>query len=949
MAYVHRAGTTWWCALVALIAGVLAGVATGPRANADRLDYEYFLRQLIDLEALPKLQPGVTCKQFSSYDRRSHEPDGWAANGDRGQYLRTEPDTGEAVMAEMDGPGCIFRIWSANPQGLIRFYLDGETKPTFEWDFNALFGGEIDPFLPRFVYKRGDQQSASDCYLPIPYAKSCKVTADKAHGQYYHIGYKTYPPGTEVETFHLPLTQEERAVLDEVRKALDECGQDPKRPSGPVHSRAADANTDAWEDTALWPGQRVAIADLKGPGTIQSIRVQIGGLGRYPWHKTVISAYWDGETDPSIHAPLAAFFGTGWQANQYKSLPLGIDDGGWGYCYFAMPFHESARIALTNMGRQDVRFSYQVTWSEGPVSDEEAQFHARWRREAPCETFDYPLIEATGQGHFVGVVLNVDYPNPHWWGEGDEKVWVDGEEWPSTFGTGSEDYFGDAWGIRALHEPFFACSWIKPPRVSCYRWHVPDDIPFEKSLKMTIENYPDFPEDYASCAFWYQTEPHARTFPMLTPESLRTWGKSMPWTVEIEDIMPPSESAVRVDREYKPGYYAVPDAELEYSHERAVVVGVPDGFFLPLGVFTVPRDGVYYLTLWGTPTVTDATARLRVDDTDMPKGPLALAEAAGMEFGGVELAAGEHRLAAIFERGGTAWLDCIQVEPAPRVRNAIEAEDIEPGGSSGQPVSVETATLRWSGGRQLVFAAEGPGNYIDLAIPTRARGRFELVAQLTSGPECGSVRAYQAGKPIGGVISTYAPELKTGPRRALGQVDLTDEDRTVRLQVAGKDEKSAGYRLGIDCLFLQPIMVENATEGEHAKVLDAKGAGVTVQQMQYGRQGWSGGAQLWLPSHDPEGFVTIEAEVPEDGKYQLAVYLTTARDYALCQVLVDGKKVGEPVDCYAPGVQWKGKTDLGVVELKAGRHEVRFQSVGKNEQSVGYMIGVDCYTLQPVQ
>jgi len=940
MAHMHRARTTWWFVLVALIVGVLAGFAASPRANADRLDYQYFLRQLTDLEALPKLQPGVTCKQFSSYDRRSHQPDGWAANGDRGQYLRAEPDTGEAVMAEMDGPGCIFRIWSANPQGLIRFYLDGDPQPTFEWDFNALFSGEIDPFLPRFVYKRGDQQSASDCYLPIPYAKSCKVTADKAHGQYYHIGYKTYLPGTEVETFHLPLTQEERGALDEVRKALDECGQDPKRPSDPVQSRAADANTGDWEDTTLRPGQRVAIADLEGPGTIQSLRVKIEGLERYAWHKTVISAYWDGETDPSIHTPLAAFFGTGWQANPYKSLPLGIDDSGWGYCYFAMPFRESARIALTNMGRQDVRFSYQVTWTKEPVPDEEAQFHARWRREAPCETFDYPLIEAQGQGHFVGVVLNVDYPNPHWWGEGDEKVWVDGEEWPSTFGTGSEDYFGDAWGIRAVHEPFFACSWIQPPRVSCYRWHVPDDIPFQKSLRMTIENYPDFPEDYASCAFWYQTEPHARTFSILTPELLRTWGKSMPWTVEVEDIFP----ALSV-------VHQIPDTLLptELSREDARRPDVsPDR---PLkGDLHVERENVYYLTLWGLAGRPSPPLELAIDGALVPGSPQTTGDEGRAVFGGVELLAGDHDIEIRFaEAAVSVVLDCLQLEPASRVRDAIEAEDIEPGGSSGQPVSVETATLRWSGGQQLVFAAEGPGNYIDLAIPTRARGRFELVAHLTSGPDHGTVQAYQRGKPIGAAVSAFAPEFRPGPQRSLGQVELTDEDRAVRLQVVGKDEQSSGYRFGIDYFLLQPITIENAIEGEHAKVLDSKGAGVTVQQMSYGRQAWSGGAQLWLPSHEPEGFVTIEAEVPQDGKYQLAVYLTTARDYALCQVLVDGKQVGEPVDCYTPGVEWKGKTGLGVVELKAGRHEIRFQSVGKNEQSVGYMIGVDCYTLQPIK
>ncbi len=931
MADIHRRETVGWRVLLALIiVGVPGGFVASSRSDAERLDYAYFLRQVIDLGNLPRLQPGVTCKQFSSYDRRSHEPGGWAANGDRGQYLRIEADTGEAVMAEMDGPGCIFRIWSANPQGLIRFYLDGDTKPTFEWDFNALFTGAIDPFLPRFVYKRGDERSASDCYLPIPYAKSCKVTADKAHGQYYHIGYKTYPPGTEVETFHLPLTEDELVVFDEVREALSNCWSDPK-PSAP-DTHAVD------RQVRLEPGQRVAIADLEGPGTVETVFIRVQGPDRYAWHRTVISGYWDGETDPSVHTPLDAFFGSGWQLNPFSSLPVGMEPDGLNYCYFAMPFRESARLAVTNMSRGPVTLTSIVSWHRTePLAEDIAYFHARWRREAPCETFDYLFIEAEGQGHFVGVVLNVDYPNPHWWGEGDEKVWVDGEEWPSTFGTGSEDYFGDAWGIRTLHEPFYACSWIQPPRVSCYRWHISDSIPFEKSFRMTIENYPDFPEDYSSCAFWYQTEPHARTFPILTPELLRTWGRSMPWTIEVEDVFPALSMV-----------HQIPDTQLpvQFSREDARRPDVSPTQPLK-GNLHVEQGNIYYVTLWGLAGRASPPMDLLIDGTPVPGTPQTTGEEGKAVFGGVELAAGDHDIAIRFaEPAVSVVLDCLQLEPAPRVRNAIEAEDIKPKGSSGQPVSVETATLRWSGGRELAFAAEGPGNYIDLAIPTRARGRFELVAQLTSGPDYGTVQAYQRGKPIGGAISAYAAELKTGPRRSLGQVELTDQDRTVRLQAIGKDGKSAGYRLGIDYFLLQPVTVANAIEGEHAKVLDSKGAGVTVQQMSYGRQAWSGGAQLWLPSHDPEGFVTIEAEVPEDGKYQLAVYLTTARDYALCQVLVDGKQVGDPIDCYTPTVQWKGKTDLGAVELKAGRHEIRFQSVGRNEQSVGYMIGVDCYTLE---
>jgi len=908
-------------AVVRLVAAVILIICAAPSFCAERLSYGDLLQQLYDLDRLPRLQEGVICRQFSSYDRRSHEPGGWDANGDAGQYIRVDAQTGEAVMAEMQGPGCIFRIWSANPQGNIRFYLDGDTKPTFEWDFNSIFTGKIDPFLPPLVWKRGEAQSGSDCYLPIPYAKSCKVTADKAHGQYYHIGYKTYPPGTEIETFRLPLTADERKQLEAARKAWSDRG-----PGTPTLKSSQ----------ALQSGEQATVAELNGPGTIEGVWVKVEGGERYAWHEIVISGYWDGEADPSIHAPLAAFFGTGWYPNEYKSYPLGIA-GGVGYCHFPMPFRKSGRLVLRNLGRLPVTVRWDVQFAPvAAIPETDAYFHARWRREAPAVPFDWPFLEASGKGHFVGVALSVDYPNPHWWGEGDEKVWVDGEDFPSTFGTGSEDYFGDAWGIRPADQPCFCCSYLRDTRVCCYRWHLADSIPFTQSYRMTIENYPDFPEDYASCAFWYQVEPHRQWFPAMTADMLRTWGKSMPWTTEMEDLFPDAKGTTRLE-----------DVDLprEFSHETALRLEVAAGSKLEGGKLTVKHEDVYYVTLWGLAGQNRPPVQVLIDGQPVPGGARATGGDDKADFGGVVLKAGDHRLDLEFTAAGEAVLDCLQLNPSPHVPDAIEAEAITPRDVGGRRVTVEVATLPWSAGRALDFAAEKPGDAIALDLPGNAEGEFLLMARLTNGPDSGDVQAYQGDPPIGAPVSTYAPERTLGPNVPLGGVTLTAQDRTIRLQVSGKAEESAGYRLSFDYFLLQRVRVTGAIEGETSKVLETKGAEPTVQGLGWGDQQWSAGAQLWLPSGDPEGYVTIEAEAPQDGRYRLAVYLTTARDYAICQVLIDGQKVGAPIDCYTPEVLWKGKVDLGVVELKAGKHQMRLQSVGKNPQSVGYMIGLDCYTL----
>jgi len=220
------------------------GLGPAPLPAAVELGYEDLLGHLTDLDRLPAIEPGVYCRQFSSYDRASRYDAAsdsyinWDANGDAGQYLRVETATGEGVMAEMDGPGCIFRIWSANPQGVIRFYLDGDTSPTYEWDFRALCAGEIDPFIKPLVWKRDpaiEVNTASNCYVPIPFAKSCKVTglAKDDQGkpvpprQYYIIDYRVFPKDWKVNTFHLPLTGPQRQALERTAKAWANCGSLP--------------------------------------------------------------------------------------------------------------------------------------------------------------------------------------------------------------------------------------------------------------------------------------------------------------------------------------------------------------------------------------------------------------------------------------------------------------------------------------------------------------------------------------------------------------------------------------------------------------------------------------------------------------------------------------------------------------------------------------------------
>lgn len=123
------------------------------------ISYVDILHQLTDLDRLTHLQTGTRAGLFSSWDRNSTTV--WGANGDAGQFLRIDSN-GEAVMAEIDGPGIIYRTWSANPQLKIRIYLDTAFEPTYEWNFADLFDGKLPPFIKPLVNRRGAVQSVSD-------------------------------------------------------------------------------------------------------------------------------------------------------------------------------------------------------------------------------------------------------------------------------------------------------------------------------------------------------------------------------------------------------------------------------------------------------------------------------------------------------------------------------------------------------------------------------------------------------------------------------------------------------------------------------------------------------------------------------------------------------------------------------------------------------------------
>lgn len=313
--------------------------------------------------------------------------------------------------------------------------------------------------------------------------------------------------------------------------------------------RVSSSDTNDWVDgngdaRPIEPGQTLTMAEMEGPGRIVHIWFTVASPVLWHGRALVLRMYWDGEEQPAVEAPLGDFFAMGHGVREnLTSFPVAISSDGRSYnCYWPMPFRKSARITVTNESEHRMGIYYYFDWQQtDSLAEDTPYFHAQYRQEYPCQPGDYLILDTTGTGHYVGTVLSVQHRENGWFGEGDDRFYVDGEDVPSIQGTGTEDYFCDAWGFRQLNRPFYGISlWEgdrKGDRGTAYRWHIHDPVTFQKSLKLVIEHkgprwkknsdpleistmYAEREDDYSSVAFWYQTGQAAR-YAKLPPLSER--------------------------------------------------------------------------------------------------------------------------------------------------------------------------------------------------------------------------------------------------------------------------------------------------------------------------------------------------------------------------------------------------------------------------------------------
>ncbi|MBO4367149.1 MAG: DUF2961 domain-containing protein [Clostridia bacterium] len=312
-------------------------------------------------------------------------------------------------------------------------------------------------------------------------------------------------------------------------------------------SRAARDLGTGWKVNPLMPvkaGETLVMADVCDMGEIRQIWLTSTGV----WRSQILRFYWDGSEIPAVECPLGDFFANG--LNEYapvRSLPVCVNPGSGFNCYWTMPFRKGFRITLENRSADDICIYYQVNYLRKTVEEDAGYFHAQFRRNNPLPyKKDFVMLDGIeGRGHYAGTYMTWGVHNNGWWGEGEVKMFLDGDrEYPTVCYTGTEDYFCGAYNFenKRTHEyeefttPYSGlCQVIRPDglyrscmRFGMYRWHITDPVCFEKDIRVTIQalgwmsggRYLPLRDDISCASFFYLDRPFTLLPPLGAPDEL---------------------------------------------------------------------------------------------------------------------------------------------------------------------------------------------------------------------------------------------------------------------------------------------------------------------------------------------------------------------------------------------------------------------------------------------
>ena len=485
----------------------------GGSALANEVTTGSVIDEMVNLDRLADI-PEVPYKtlQFTSYDRRSKIPGGpdWFSNGDGfgggpipafEEVLREpgEDGIGDYLVCDVEGPGCIVRNWTAAINGTIKMYLDGAEEPIFDGPAQQFFHRPYEPYVEGTEYSgdalRGTFYQRDAAYCPIPFAKRCRIvwTGNTRQVHFYYLQIRQYQQDIQVKTFTPEDITTYKTNIDRTRKILSD-------PDANYELAATETQPIELRVAAV---TRYVGLELEGEGAIERLELTVEAEDLdAALRQTVMHIACDGWTNPQVQSPVGDFFGAAPGINPYVSLPFTVTGEGKLISRYVMPYQKSLKIEFENLGEQPVTIRGKVHAKPRKWDPERStHFYARWRVIHDATTYppvDIPYLVANGSGRYVGsaaFLLNPargTHPSGSWWGEGDEKIFVDEDTFPSSFGTGSEDYFNYAWSAVDI----FFYPYCGQPRndgpanrgfVTNNRWHMIDDLPFQQRISFYME------------------------------------------------------------------------------------------------------------------------------------------------------------------------------------------------------------------------------------------------------------------------------------------------------------------------------------------------------------------------------------------------------------------------------------------------------------------------------
>jgi hypothetical protein len=554
--------------------------------------YQDEIRKLSRFDLLPQFQTDQLVKQISSYDTTGGNDDGFS-----GRYSFVRKENGNLVIADLNGPGVIQRIWTPTPTNdTLQFFFDGEKTPRLEIKFIDLFSGEKYPFLRPIV---GNEVGGYYCYLPIPYQKSCKIVYKGKQIQFHQIQYRELKGNQTITSFPKVLSKEEDQALQSVLKVWKSSGESILSLLPELQNKVKTSK----KKVVLRPGDNQAVFNAVTGGRIIGIEITSHSILNSDIKDLIILARWDDEPVVAINCPVSDFFGYAFGKPSMQSMLAGTRNNTH-YCYLPMPFDQKASIELEYLKSPlnkyaEIPIDVTIYYTEEKRNSQEGKLYAEWKRDQKTEMGKpYQILKKSGKGHYVGTLLQAQGLNSGMtiFFEGDDICMVDGQM--RLHGTGSEDYFNGGWYAmadrwdQAFSLPVHGCMAYSVPlaHTAGYRFLITDKISFEREIDLSIEHGPEnnnIPGDYTSVAYYYcDTPPGSNDIPStellekINPPQLQEyWLQLLPVNALVNGTLVSYEEGK--------------DAKSGKSYEVYKLTGSPEGF--AKFELEVPSNGEYTL------------------------------------------------------------------------------------------------------------------------------------------------------------------------------------------------------------------------------------------------------------------------------------------------------------------------------------------------------------------